>query len=232
MLGEYKLNEIYNEDSYEAIKKIPDKSVDLILTDPPYGINADKGVGGFGNSPKTAKKYIGNWDNQTPTEELFKELLRVGKKVIIFGGNYFTNKIPVNGHWIVWDKVGETKFNNPFSDCELAWTNIEKKIVKKYLNKQQGFINDGDERNHPTQKPLRLFTEIIKDYSNENDIVADFFLGSGTTCVAAKELGRQYIGFEIDKEFCDISKNRLKGINANGQTSIFTDFEENRLFKE
>jgi site-specific DNA-methyltransferase (adenine-specific) len=68
--------------------------------------------------------------------------------------------------------------------------------------------------------------QIIKDYSKPNDIVADFFLGSGTTCVAAKELGRQYIGFEIDKEFYDIAKKRLNGINANGQTSIFTDTEQ------
>jgi site-specific DNA-methyltransferase (adenine-specific) len=225
MIGEYKLNEIYNEDSYEAIKKIPDKSVDLILTDPPYGINADMGVGGFGNSPKNAKKYSGGWDNKTPSEDMFKELLRVGKKVIIFGANYFTDKLPLNGHWIVWDKVGEIKFNNPYSDCELAWTNVDKKIVKKYLNKQQGFINDGDERVHPTQKPLRLFSEIIRDYSNENDIVADFFLGSGTTCVAAKELNRRYIGFEIDKEYYKIAKDRLNGITANGQTSIFTDFK-------
>lgn len=225
MLGEYKLNEIYNEDCYEAIKKIPDKSVDLIVTDPPYGINADKGVGG--NHLGKVRKYIGGWDSGTPSQLLFNELLRVGKKIIIFGGNYFTDKLPLNNHWIVWDKIGEVNQDGvTFSGCELAWTNIKKDSVKKYFIRQIGFINDGDERVHPTQKPLRLFSKIINDYSNENDIVADFFLGSGTTCVAAKELNRQYIGFEIDKQYYDIAVKRLNGINANGQASIFTNFEQ------
>lgn len=149
MLGEYKLNEIYNEDCYKAIKKIPDKSIDLVLTDPPYGINADKGVGG--SHLGKVRKYVGGWDNESPSQLLFNELLRVGKKVIIFGGNYFTDKLCQNNHWIVWDKIGEVNQDGvTFSGCELAWTNIEKDSVKKYFIRQIGFINDGDERVHPT----------------------------------------------------------------------------------
>ena len=132
--------------------------------------------------------------------------------------------MPVNGHWIVWDKVGEIQFQNPFSDCELCWTNIDKKIVKKYLVKQQGFINDGDDVFHPTQKPYRLITNIIKDYSKENDLILDAFSGSGTICISARDNNRRFIGFEINENFYKKSIDRLNGITSYGQTSIFTDF--------
>lgn len=217
-------DKIYLGDSYELLKEIPDNSVDLVITDPPYGINADKGVGGYGSSPKTAKKYNDNWDNYSPPKWVFDEILRIGKKVLIFGAQYLTDKLPQSNCWIVWDKVGEMKVQNPFSECELIWTNLNKNVLKKYFIRQQGFINDGDERVHPTQKPLRLLTEIIKDFSSENDIIFDCFMGSGTTCVAAKELGRHYIGIEINEKYFKIAKDRLNGITASGQTSIFTDF--------
>ena len=225
MKFEEMINKIILGDCMDYLKNIPDKNIDLVLTDPPYGISASNGVGGFGSSPQTARKYEGDWDNKTPDKEVFDELLRVGKKVIIFGGNYFTDKLPVNGHWIVWDKVGEINFQNPFSDCELAYTNINKKIVKKYLVKQQGFINDGDDIIHPTQKPYRLITDIIKDYTEENDLILDAFSGSGTVCCSAKDNNRRFIGFEINEKFYKKSLERLNGIKSNGQTSIFTDFD-------
>ena len=224
MIGEYKLNKIYCEDSYEAIKKIPDKSIDLTFTDPPYGINMDKGTSGFGKSKN--KTYNNNWDSEIPTKEMFDEILRVSKDVIIFGGNYFAHLLPQSTHWIVWDKKGHIEFENPFSDCELLWTNLELKTVKKYTNIQQGFLNDGDERIHATQKPLRLVTNILKDYSKPGYIVADFYSGSGTTAVACNDLGLDFIAFEKDAEIYKKSLQRINGINASGQTSIFTDFSK------
>lgn len=173
------INKIYLGDCLDYLKDIPDKSVDLVLTDPPYGISADKGCSWSLNGK--ARKYQGDWDGQVPKQEIFDELLRIGKKVIIFGANYFTEKLPQNNHWIVWDKCGEMRQENPFSNCELAWTNITNlNTVKKYFVRQAGFINDGDERIHPTQKPLRLITSILKDYSEENDLILDAFSGSGT----------------------------------------------------
>lgn len=208
------VNKIYLGDAYELIKKIPDKSIDLVLTDPPYGIKADKGVGGFGSSIESVRKYNDSWDNKTPSVEMFNEIIRVGKKVIIFGGNYFTDKLPQSNHWIVWDKQGDIKFQNPFSSCELCWTNVNKNNIKKYVYIQQGFIKDGnDERVHPTQKPLDLIKNIILDYSNEGDIILDCFFGSGTTIVACKELGRRYIGFEINEKYYNIALDRLNGIS-------------------
>ena len=203
------LNKILCGDSLPLMKLIPDNAIDLILCDPPYGIGADKGVGGFGSSQHTAKKYKDNWDNIRPSQEIFNEILRVSKNVIIFGGNFFADLLPVNGHWIVWDKKGEIKFDNPFGDAELAWTNIDKKSVKKYTVIQQGFVSKEKIRYHPTQKPVELFGKILRDYSKSNDIILDPFLGSGTTCVAAKELGRRYIGIEISQKYVDIANKRL-----------------------
>lgn len=204
------LNKIINRDCLEILKELPDKSVDLILTDPPYGIGGDKGVGGFGSSAHTAKKYDDDWDKSRPTKEYFGEILRVGKQVIIFGGNYFTDLLPVNGHWIVWDKTGGIKFDNPFSHCELAWTNIDKSVVRKYIVIQQGFVASEKDRYHPTQKPVSLFEGIISDYTEVGQTVLDPFLGSGTTTLAARNLQRQYIGIEISPEYCKIAEQRLK----------------------
>ena len=207
------LNKVYNMDCLDLMKTLPDDYFDLVITDPPYGINADKGVGGFGSSPETARKYKDDWDNQTPSQEVFNEILRIGKKVFIFGGNFFTDKLPVGKSWIVWDKVGEIRFDNPFSDCELIWTNLNKSSIKKYIVIQQGFVRDkelNNYREHPTQKPIKIIREIIKDNSdNPNNIILDCFMGSGTTAIACKQLGRKFIGFEINPEYVKIAEKRL-----------------------
>ena len=208
------LNKIHNIDCLEFMKTLPDKCIDLVLTDPPYGINADKGVGGFGSS-KTDKHYEGDWDSKTPDQVYFDEIMRIGKSVIIFGGNFFTDKIPVNGHWIVWDKKGDIEFDNPFGDCELAWTNINKKSVKKYKVIQQGFIAEEKDRFHATQKPVKLFASILKDYSEEGQTIFDPFIGGGTTAIACSMLNRNYIGCEISKEYCDIAERRIRDVSNN-----------------
>ena len=87
----------------------------LLLTDPPYGINADKGVGGFGSSSKTANKYDDEWDSFSPSKDTFDMILKKAENSIIFGGNYFTDKLPLGKCWIVWDKVGDIQFQNPYS---------------------------------------------------------------------------------------------------------------------
>lgn len=212
-MNEY-INKIIQGDCLEVMRGMPDKSVDLVLTDPPYGINADKGVGGFGSSGHKAKHYKGGWDDSTPPVEYFSEILRVGKKVIIFGGQFFTDKLPPNGHWIVWDKKGAITFDNPFGDCELAWTNISKKSVKKYTVIQQGFITEDESpRLHPTQKPDVLMSKIILDYSEENDLVLDPFAGSCTTLMACKNLNRRCICIEKEKDYVNICHERLSAMS-------------------
>jgi DNA modification methylase len=195
-------------DCLELMKKLPDCSVDCVITDPPYGINAEKGVGGFGSSK--AKKYKGNWDDKIPSQEYFDNIFRFAKTVIIFGGNYFAHILPQSTHWIVWDKVGSHEFKNPFSDCELIYTNLSKKTVNKYTVIQQGFVSEEKERFHPTQKPIKLLSKILLDYTKEGDTILDPFMGSGSTGVACMNLNRNFIGYELDKDYFEIAKARIQ----------------------
>src|SRR3569833_101313 len=192
------LNKVIQGDCLEIMKELPDKCIDLVLTDPPYGIKADSGSpASFGQMKHLVKKYDDKWDSATPNKEYFDEILRIGKKVIIFGGNFLTDKLPVNGHSIVWNKRGQIDYDNPYGDSEIAWTNIDRKSVKKYIVIQQGFISEEKDRYHPTQKPLKLFESIINDYTEEGQIIYDQFLGSGTCLVAAKNLKRNFLGNEM-----------------------------------
>lgn len=127
--------------------------------------------------------------------------------------------------WIVWDKIGNNNFQNPFADCELAWTNFNK-VCKKYTCIQQGFINEdkSQERIHPTQKPLKLFEMILNDFSNENDLILDCFSGSGTTAVACHNLNRRFICIEKDYDYWKASVERLE--NAKSQLNLFTNIEQ------
>lgn len=211
------LNTIYHGDCLKIMPYIKDKSIDLVLTDPPYGIGGDKGVGGDGKYPR--RKYTDTWDESRPSKECFDKMLRVGRKIIIFGGNFFTDLLPVNGHWIVWDKSGDVNFRDTFSDAELAWTNINKQSVKKYTVIQRGFIMQEKPKLHPTQKPLRLFEAIIRDYSEKDNIVLDPFAGSGTTGVACANLGRNYILIERELKYCQIAEERIK--NETRQQKLF-----------
>lgn len=193
---------------------LPDNAVDLIITDPPYGKKADKGTNGFGCSQN--RRYKGGWDNTIPKPEIFFEMFRVAKNLIIFGGNYFTSYLPPSSGWIFWDKKGDIQFKNPFADGELIFTTFNKPL-KRIIFKQQGFITDSkDKRYHPTQKPTELLCMLIELYSKPGEIILDPFLGSGTTAIAARKLNRNYLGYEIDSNYFDIACNRLDEIEGSG----------------
>ncbi len=194
-------------DCLELMKDIPDRSIDLVLTDPPYGKRADKGTNGFGTARN--RRYSGGWDGKRPSREVFDEMLRIGKKVIIFGGNYFCDMLPPSNHWIFWDKKGDIRFQNPFADGELIYTTFNKP-TKRIVFKQQGFITDSrDKRYHPTQKPSELVQMLIEQYTNEGDTILDCFMGSGTTGVACVNTNRNFIGIELDPQYFEIAKKRI-----------------------
>ncbi|MBQ1988274.1 MAG: site-specific DNA-methyltransferase [Clostridia bacterium] len=196
-------NTIINDDCMNILKQLPDKCVDLVLTDPPYGINISNNIGRRkGDKHSDYKKC--DWDNEAPKKEVFNEIIRVSKNQIIWGANHFINNIPFNSScWLVWDKLFSEDVS--FASCELAYTSF-KSVVKRYrLSSQQGI-----ERFHPTQKPLKLFEMILNDYSNENDLVLDCFSGSGTTAVACHNLKRRFICIEKDKDYYKKSVERLK----------------------
>lgn len=206
------VNKVIQWDCLEIMKTLPDKCIDLVLTDPPYGIGASKGAMVFGSSSHNTKKYEDNLDNFTPSQEYFDEILRVGKTVIIFGGNCFTDMLPMSKHWIVWNKIGTHDFQNPFSDAELARTSIPKKPIKMYTVIQQWFVSDEKDRYHPTQKPVNLFRMILTDYTDKDNLVLDCFGWSWTTAIACKELGRNYIIIEKEPKYIEIINKRLEHI--------------------
>ena len=211
------INQVLQGDCLEVMKTLPDNSVDLILTDPPYGI--DIGKMNFTNSiiggvaKRNNYKGISDWDKFTPSKEYFDEMIRVSKKQVIFGGNYFADKLPPSGQWVVWDKRVEDKYSNDFADCELAWTSENKpsRIIRfLWSGMMQGDMKNKEVRFHPTQKPLFVIKKIIDMFSKENDIILDPFLGSGTTAVACQNIHRNFIGIEISEEYCKIARERLR----------------------
>ena len=202
-------NTIHHWDCLELMKLIPDKSIDLVLTDPPYGINLDKwfsGSGWFCGKPIERRKYNDERDKFTPSQEYFDEIFRISKNVIIFWWNFFTDKIPQSNHWIFWDK------NNTmptFWDWELIYTNIERNSVKKYYHEYNWLIWAEPTRYHPTQKPLVLIKKLLENYSEPWMTILDPFLWSWTTAVACKELWRNFIGIEKELKYVDIANKRL-----------------------
>lgn len=215
-----RLNYIDNIDCLEGLRGLPDKSVDLVLTDPPYGKKADRGTNGFGTAKN--RRYSGGWDVSIPAPEYFEQMLRVGKNVIIFGGNYFCHLLPPTNGWIFWDKKGDFAFRNPFSDGELIYTSF-KGPLKKIVFKQQGFVTDSkDKRYHPTQKPSELVGQLIEKYSNPGAIILDPFMGSGTTAVACIRTGRNYIGFELDEGYHAIAMERIAAEMVPGEEDWLT----------
>lgn len=253
------LNKITLGDSYELIKQIPDNSIDLIVTDPPYEYTTGGGAGCFGTKKRRYhKEYYKVATNTNTLNErkvknrveikhissginysILEELDRIMKKINIYIWcskhqiepllNHYLDK-KCNIEILTWHKTNPlpTMNNTYANDTEYCIFARESGVVLNgnYETKRKYYVTninkkDKDKFKHPTIKPLQIIKNLIINSSNEGDIVLDCFSGSGTTCVAAKELNRQFIGMEIDPEYYKISIDRLNGILANGQTSMF-----------
>jgi site-specific DNA-methyltransferase (adenine-specific) len=198
------MNRLIQADCLEILKALPDKSIDLLCTDPPYGIGIAKS-GVIGDGRYTPK----NWDAAIPTAEHFRQMLRVSKQQIIWGGNYFAHLLPASRCWLAWwKKDGLPRLT--FADCELAWTSF-RQPAQVYNCRWHGLIRDSKECKvgHPTQKALQVMKWCIREFSREGDLVLDPFAGSGTTLIAASQLGRQFLGIERDGEYLEIANQRL-----------------------
>jgi len=203
------LNKIHNSDCLELMKQIPDKSIDLVLTDPPYGIGI-KGKVGWEKLAQVKDYWdFNDRDNKIPDKIYFDEMQRIWKHCIIFWWNYFIEYLTNSPCWIVWDK--DNTWN--FADCELAWTNFDT-AVRKYEFRWNGMLQwdmkNKEIRQHPTQKPIQLFRWILENYSEKWQTILDPFLWSWTTAVACKELGRNFIWIEKESKYCKIAEERLK----------------------
>ena len=173
--------------------------VDLVLTDPPYGIGA-VWKGGWGHGWQTAREQSAmrnSWDGQPPDEQTLRVVLGKAKDAVIWGGNYFT--LPVSRGWLVWNKP-ERGFS--LAEGELAWTTRDN-VLRIF-----DAVRSEPDREHPTQKPLSLMRWCL-GFFPEAQTVLDPFMGSGTTLVAAKSLGRKAIGIEIEEKYCEIAARRL-----------------------
>ena len=201
-------------DCLDILKQLPDKCVDLVLTDPPYGIGASNISFRNGNNKTGGDRFMDkSWDNKKICQKYFEELFRVSKNQVIFGWNYYSNIMPTCRCFIVWDK---TIHGNSYADCEIAFTSFDK--VARVIPVNMVFTTQ-DGRIHPTQKPLKLFETILQDYSKENDLVLDCFSGSGTTAVACHNLKRRFICIEKDPEYWKASCERLE--QAQRQQMLF-----------
>jgi len=207
------IDQIICGDCLEVMKEIPDKSINLVLTDPPYGIKESNEKNRTrARLAKTTDFGHYDWDKQKVKKEYFEEIRRVSKNQVIFGGNYYASILGDSSCWLVWDKDNG---KNDFADCELAWTSF-KTAVRKFKWRWKGMLQEDmknkEKRVHPTQKPLPLFKWILEKYSQPNDVILDPFLGSGTTAVACLELNRHFIGIELSSEYCEIAKKRIREI--------------------
>jgi DNA modification methylase len=205
---EHKGITIYHGDCLEIMPEL--EPVDLVLTDPPYGIKRDKGFEGFGgfSKPIARRRFKNNgWDNKRPAKTAFDLMLSKSRSAMIFGGNYFADILPQGKFWIVWDKLNTMP---TFGDCELIWTNLNRKSVKKITHQYNGLLGKEDARYHPTQKPLALIEKLITDYGGNCKTILDPFMGSGTTIRAAKDLGFQATGIELEEKYCEIAARRLQ----------------------
>jgi site-specific DNA-methyltransferase (adenine-specific) len=193
-----------------------DNQFDLAIVDPPYGINMSKGTFTYSRKKGISSKRnykAKDWDSNPPKKAYFNELLRISKNQIICGGNYFTDKIPVSRGWIYWDKKITNSNNINFSDGELLWTSFDC-ILKKYTYDWIGFgyLNSTEKgsRVHPTQKPVALYKWLLKNYAKEGDTILDTHLGSGSSRIACHDMGFDFTGYEIDKDYFDAQEKRFK----------------------
>lgn len=177
--------------------------LDLLLTDPPYGISADKNHAA--KKGKHGRKYYGesNWDAARPSRAAFHLMLDATSEQCIWGGNYFADILGPSMRWLVWNKCQP---NWSMADAEFAWTN-QYKAARVFSYHRSKAIRDG--KVHPTQKPLDLMLWCLKFFPSAN-IVLDPFAGSGTTLVAAKMMGLQAIGIERSEEYCALAVERIK----------------------
>lgn len=194
---------IYHGDCLEIL---PLLSCDLVLTDPPYGIAHPTDY----KSRKRAalaecRDYAPVHGDGEPYDP--RPILALGKPTLLFGGNYFAERLPASSGWVVWDKERPADLDQ--ATAEIAWTNFVKGVrVFRYL--WNGMIRAGDERlEHPTMKPAALWRWVLGLRWTPPGVVLDPYMGSGTTIRAAKDLGRKAIGIEIEEKYCEIAAKRL-----------------------
>lgn len=233
---------VTNEDCMALMARTPDKFYDLAIVDPPYGIGEARGQNKSRSQnrvdPRNGKPINANgmkysikaWDAKTPDAVYFSELFRVSKNQIIWGANFFLDFLPSTPSMIIWDKVnGE----NDFADVEIAWTNFKRAarlFSFMWAGMRQGSPADGkimqgnmakrELRIHPTQKPVALYRWLLKNYAKAGDKILDTHLGSGSSRIAAHEMGFDFTGCELDKDYFEAQEKRFAKYLSQGVLAL------------
>lgn len=199
---------ITNECNLELMKRYEDNHFNLAIVDPPYGININTNIGRRkGDRKSEYHKFAGN-DNSIPTSEYFKELKRVSKNQIVFGGNYMTEHLDPSPCWLMWDKGFSEDVS--FAQYEMAWTSFASSAKKFNYNAAKN-----KNRIHPTQKPVELYQWILTKYAKEGDKILDTHLGSGSIAIALDSVNKiegmdlTLTACELDKEYFNKSLERI-----------------------
>ena len=223
-IGEHRLLCGDSTDSELINKVLNNKKAELLLTDPPYGIDyggmlKGKGDGKGGADKNGWKSYDApDWDKSKPESGVLQYLCEITENQIIWGGNYFTDDLPPTMGWLIWDK-GQRGFS--LADGEMAWTSFNNALrIKEYARASA----NREEKNHPTQKPIVImnwcFEYADRHSKNEIKLVFDAYLGSGSTMVAAHQLNRKCYGMELDPKYCQVIIDRMHKLDPSLEIKI------------
>jgi site-specific DNA-methyltransferase (adenine-specific) len=228
---------VYNNDCMNIMANMKDKEIDLAICDVNYGIKEDGRKNHTRGYLAKSKDYRDNvkYDDNPPTKCYFIELFRISKNQILWGANHFIENFCKNSScWIVWDKDNG---NTDFADCELAWTSFYT-AVRKFKFKWQGMLQENMKNKeilqHPNQKPVALYRWLLQNYAKPNDLIFDSHLGSGSSRIACYELGFDFIGVELDKDYFEaqekrflLEKHRIDNKFYLPENDLFRDQKEN-----
>ena len=217
-IGEHRLLCGDSTDSDQVARLMNGEKADMVFTDPPYGIKVVKSemVGAdFGVAKKGKYSEVIADDTTDTAKEFYDTCVALGMdRFIIWGGNYFTDFLPFSDSWLIWNKRAGTDIRNTFADGEMAWCSFHTPI-RIYDQLWNGMIRAGEKekRVHPTQKPIKMLSEIIEDHVKGN-LLFDGFLGSGSTMVAAHQLKRKCYGMELDLKYCQVIIDRMRKLDS------------------
>lgn len=189
-------------DCMEYMAGLPENAYDLAVVDPPYGIGVNINMGRRKGDKKSIYHKFAGGDTSIPDANYFKELFRVSKNQIIWGGNYMTEHLYPSPCWLLWDKGFSCEVT--FAQFEMAWTSF-KSSAKKYDQSPNQHL-----RIHPTQKPVALYDWIFKNYAKPGQTILDTHLGSGSSRIAAHKNGLNFTGIELDPEYYEASVKRFE----------------------
>jgi len=215
--------ELHNVDCMELMKRYPDNYFNLSIVDPPYGIGEASKPRPWRGGGQAFFHETKNWDKKRPEAGYFNSLLRVSKNCIIWGGNYYADLLPASKAWVFWNK----KTVSNLADGELAYTTFNC-TLKMFSYKWEGYLQEDmknkEQRIHPTQKPIALYRWLLDNYAKQGDKILDTHLGSGSSAIAAYQLGYNFVGCELDKDYFKAMEKRVK--QAMKQTNLFQSVEE------